>query len=247
MERLTMDIRGLAPNVEALDVRIAEQKELLRLKVNGNAVALKIALKTQERDELVKEVQAINFATARMKDDMANAVVEVREKSIGLMLPEVQLAYRQPLKNAQIQSITAEGVRFKHAGGVMVAPTSDLPADLQDRFRFDLVPLDRTIVVSTAPSAAPKNEMQIKDAEAAKHEEKVKKLQTLVTQYTHEQEDLKARWEKIVDATRENNNMSNRYKAEEARKQLYAQYVAAQDRLRVTERELQRLRENPPQ
>lgn len=239
-----MEIQGLVPTVESLDLRIAEQKELVRLKVKGNAVAEKIKERTKERDDLVKDVHEVNFSNSRMKDEMARAVVEVREKSIGILLPEVILPNRLPLKNAQVQSITVEGVRFKHADGITLARNSDLPPDLQERFRFDTAPLEQTKVSSAAPK--PKPEAPSKDTEAAKHLEKLKKLESLVTQYTYEQEDLKARWSKIVDATQENDNMSNRYKAEAARKQLYAQYVAAQDRLRVAQRELQRLRGNPP-
>jgi hypothetical protein len=244
IKRMTMEVTALESNVVSLDGQIVAQKELLRLKAVGNELAAKVAAKTTERDELLKQVEQVSQENAQMGDAMVRAILGIRERTIGQTFPEVALPNRAVLKNATVQSIGAEGIRFKHADGITLAGLTELPAELRDRLRLDEAPLERdpatVATVTRKPAAA-----EAPDA-FEKYEEKVKQARALVLGYEREMEALNSRWSKIVDHTMSNNNYSNRQQAETAHKNLYAQYVAAKDRLIAAKRELEWMLQNPP-
>lgn len=79
----------------------------------------------------------------KKRDDLSkvflNTIERVREDSVGLVLPEVNLTTGTVFKNAKIQSLDSEITVFQHSQGVSKVPTSTLPDSLQDRFRFGYI------------------------------------------------------------------------------------------------------------
>jgi hypothetical protein len=121
-KRSTLD--GSRTKLQALRQQIDSHTSLSDAK--GSLTGQIASLETQKTDVLREYVTVVQ---------------KVRASSVGGAVPDVTLPNGQTLTGVTIQKVTDADVSFAHSGGVTRVPVPDLPADLKERFRYNMVPM----------------------------------------------------------------------------------------------------------
>jgi hypothetical protein len=92
------------------------------------------------KSRLTREIAELKAAKEKLVSDFAGEVIKVRGGSEGADLGVITLATGQGLQAAKIQKVTEDDVTFTHSLGVTKVAPENLPADLRQKFRHDMVP-----------------------------------------------------------------------------------------------------------
>lgn len=94
----------------------------------------------QENQKLNAEIELIKKDRSNLARAFLSNIQKARQDSLGVVIPEVVLTTGTTLKQARIQSLDPEITIFQHAQGVSKVPSTTLPAELLERFKFGYSP-----------------------------------------------------------------------------------------------------------
>lgn len=92
------------------------------------------------KSRLTREIAELKAAKEKLVADFAARVIKVRGSSEGADLGVITLATGQGLQAAKIQKVTDDDVTFTHSLGVTKVAPENLPPDLRQKFRHDMIP-----------------------------------------------------------------------------------------------------------
>lgn len=137
--RRAVDLRlVLSQSEDSLIVRKAmcENSEKTALEVQQELQ--KAANKHQEASKIQQEADSkerlVSGDLAYLTKSMKTSVEKVRADTIGIAIPELQLANGKSLQRASIKKIDDFSASVLHANGLTAVSTSDLPAELIEKF-----------------------------------------------------------------------------------------------------------------
>ncbi len=110
--------------------------------IRKEAAALITAARIIESENETIRQEAKKLSEARDNEARAflSAIQKVRESTIGMVFPSIQLANGTLLKNAKIQAIDENLTVIQHSEGVSKIATEILASEIQDRLRFGFIP-----------------------------------------------------------------------------------------------------------
>lgn len=94
----------------------------------------------QENQKLNAEIELIKQDRTNLARAFLSSIQKAREESLGVVIPEVILTTGTTLKQARIQSLDPAITIFQHEQGVSKVPSTTLPEDLLERFKFGYSP-----------------------------------------------------------------------------------------------------------
>jgi chromosome segregation ATPase len=145
---------------------------------------------TDAKQSLAAQIATLEIQEADLLKEFVNAVQKVRASSAGLQWADVTLGSGQVLTGVTIQKVSDTDVSLTHSGGVSKIPVAELPADLKERFRYNMVPMvqsqDKAGAKGTAtggrtPVAAP-TPSEVQSAKQAEMQTLANKITTLQNQ-----------------------------------------------------------------
>jgi hypothetical protein len=98
---------------------------------------------TDSKQSLAKDIATLESQIADVAQQFVRAVESVRVNSAGISWPDITLAGGQTYTNVTIQKITDTEVNLIHSGGLTKVPAAELPADIKERFRLGMSPMNR--------------------------------------------------------------------------------------------------------
>jgi hypothetical protein len=96
---------------------------------------------TDAKSTLATQIANLEIQKVDLLKEFVNTVQKVRASSAGIQWPDVTLGNGQVLTGVTIQKVTDTDVSLTHSGGVSKIAVADLPADLKERFRYNMVPM----------------------------------------------------------------------------------------------------------
>jgi len=110
------------------------------------------------KQSLTAQIASLETQKADVLKEFVNVVQKVRASSVGMSWADVTLSNGQTLTGVTIQKVTENDVSLAHSGGVTKIAVQDLPADMKQRFRYNMVPMvqppDKQSSTTFAPNSA---------------------------------------------------------------------------------------------
>ena len=119
---------------------IKDAQKLTEIRKEAAALITAARIIESENETIRQEAKKLSEARDNEARAFLSAIQKVRESTIGMVFPSIQLANSTVLKNAKIQALDENLSVIQHSEGVSKIATEILSAELQDRLRFGFIP-----------------------------------------------------------------------------------------------------------